>query len=242
MQNFSAIMQILFVYLKMEKDSCFEYFFLSVLRIFCFRWFKSKTYNIQVITGILHVVSILNSPNSVRQQEVKHDPICTVRRAQRIMSLLSAQRVWQAQHRCSHAFFPNSQTPWLACRHRLSAERSKKPHRRPFASLWSLQQILSSLMTLLVNIPYSKKETAGTQICELSLNQINFKIDKTLKFLQNKPWFSQSFERFRITQTQELKMHVLSGRELLNLFSRRKADPKHHIPGASETRWQVLIF
>lgn len=125
----------------------------------------------------------------------------------------------------------------LACRgHRLSAEHSKKHCRCPFASLWSLHQILSSLMTLLVNIQHSKKKSAGTQVCELSLNQINVKIDKTLKFLKNKPWFSQSFEHCRITQTQELKMHVLSGRELLNLFSRRKTDLKHHITGTFETR------
>lgn len=85
LQKFPAIMHILFVYLKCDNIDAWSIFFLSVLRMFCSRWFISKTYNIHVITGILHVVSILNSPNSVRQQEVKHDPICIIRRAWRII-------------------------------------------------------------------------------------------------------------------------------------------------------------
>lgn len=41
----SAIMNIVFEYLKMQLFSCFEYFVLTrVLRIFCSRRFRSKTY------------------------------------------------------------------------------------------------------------------------------------------------------------------------------------------------------
>ena len=75
-------MNILFVYLKMQQFSCFEYFFLSVLRIFCSRRFKSKTHmHTYYITGILHMIDIVDPPNTVKQWEAKHDHICTIRTA-----------------------------------------------------------------------------------------------------------------------------------------------------------------
>lgn len=86
-------MHILFVYLKCNNIDALSIFFPECFKDILFQVIQ-KTYNIHVITGILHVVSILNSPNSVRQQEVKHDPICIIRRAWRIIYVLVAQCVW----------------------------------------------------------------------------------------------------------------------------------------------------
>ena len=72
-------------------------------------------HKLDYITGILHVVSILNSANSVRQQAVKHDPICTVRSTWRTLDVFVTCSVCLAAlRRCSHASSAHVQTPWLA--------------------------------------------------------------------------------------------------------------------------------
>ena len=174
MQNNSAIINILFAYLKIQQFHAGNILSWEKLRIFCFSRFKSKRYththththvcNMYYRPGILHMINILDCGTTSNKKPSRLRLRCRERsspgwagRADWVIpvSFTLTASVRSAEERGhGNDCFPLTGSP--PATRALSSKQSKKQSRW-LPSPWSLCRTSMPLRTLLVNTRHSSK-------------------------------------------------------------------------------------